>query len=280
MPLPTAQELFDAGVHIGHQVRRWNPRFRKYLYAHRHGISIIDLEKTLAQLERACDYAEHLVAGGQSIWLIGTKPQAKDIVREAAAETGMPFSVVRWLGGTLTNFNTIYQGLEKYRRFLEMEQSGEIEKMPNKEGAALRRKMQRMKANFEGLTAIGEPPAALFVVDLGNEDIAAREAKRTGVPVIAIVDSNSNPDCADFPIPGNDDSVRSIKAIVDAMVAAILRGVEARELSRANKLPPMAIGAQQDLEAEKSSVTLSEQAQRAFAEMDDGVDSAKEKEEV
>jgi small subunit ribosomal protein S2 len=265
MELPDAKNLFDAGVHIGHQLRHWNPKFGPYLYAHRHGISIIDLEKTLVQLEKACAYVEHLVAGGQSIWLLGTKPQAQDIVREAATGTGMPFCLVRWLGGTLTNFHTINQGLEKYRRFLAMEQRGEIERMPNKEASSLRRKMVRMGHNFEGLISIEQPPAAIFAVDVGHETIAIREARKVGIPVIAIADTNSDPTLVDYPIPANDDSVRSLQILVQSVAEAIRRGLEARELRQASKMP---MGDREDIELEPQ-FTLSETAQLAVGRLDE-----------
>ncbi|MDR2668017.1 MAG: 30S ribosomal protein S2 [Puniceicoccales bacterium] len=266
MALPTAQELFDAGVHIGHQVRCWNPRFREFLYANRHGISIINLEKTLIQLEKACAYVEHIVGGGQDIWLVGTKPQAQDAIREAATAVSMPFVVERWLGGTLTNFHTIYQGLEKYRNFLTLDQRGEIDRMPNKEAASLRRKMVRMKANFEGLADIHEPPAALFIVDVNCENIAVKEARKMGIKSVALVDTNSDPSCVDIAIPANDDSTRSIGAIVGAIWEAIGKGMECRDLRQVDKAPAQDVGELQDVE---SSVTLSSGVQMAMDALED-----------
>jgi small subunit ribosomal protein S2 len=235
MNLPTAQELFDAGVHVGHQLRRWNPRSKPFVYAHRHGISIIDLAKTLEQLAKACEFVEHLVAGGSEVWLVGTKPQAKDIVREAAEQNGLFYCTERWLGGTLTNFATIGRGLQKYRRLLQMQERGEIDRMFNKEAAALRRTMARMGRNFGGLLDIAGQPGALIVVDINRELIAVREAKRTGTPVVAIADTNTDPFLVDYPIPGNDDSGRSVRILLDAIVQAILRGREERELRREGK---------------------------------------------
>ncbi|MDR3317151.1 MAG: 30S ribosomal protein S2 [Puniceicoccales bacterium] len=235
MNMPSAKELFDAGVHVGHQLRRWNPKSRPFVYDHRHGISIINLEKTLEQLQRACQFSENLVAGGGEIWFVGTKPQAQEVIRSAAAEARMPFCAVRWLGGTLTNFHTIGRGLQKYRRFLTMEERGEIDRMPNKEAASLRRKMTRMRHNFEGLISIEGLPSALFLVDISHEIIAVREARRVGIPVIAIADTNADPTLVDFPIPANDDSARSIHILTSTFVAAICRGWEELELRRASK---------------------------------------------
>ena len=262
MNLPIVEELFDAGVHIGHQVRRWNTRFREYLYDNRHGISIIDLEKTLIQLEKACAFVEHIVGEGQDIWFVGTKPQAQEIIRETARAVSMPFVSVRWLGGTLTNFSTIYEGLEKYRRFLAMEQRGDIERMPNKEAASLRRKMARMKENFEGLLEIDGLPAAIFVADVNFESTAAKEARKVGIALAAIVDTDSDPNVANYPVPANDDSTRSLAIIIKAFGDAVGRGLEARELRRVDKSPPGDDGFQEIEQQENdSAVTLSAMAQ-------------------
>jgi small subunit ribosomal protein S2 len=266
MEVPTEKELFDAVVHIGHQLRRWNPKSQPFIYGNRHGISIINLEKTVEQLRKACAFIEHLVAGGQEIWFIGTKPQAREIVRNAAETSRMPFCVVRWLGGTLTNFSTIYCGIQKYRRFLSMEEKGEIDRMPNKEAASLRRKMLRMRHNFEGLVAVDGHPAALFVVDANYENIAICEANRVGIPVIAIVDSNADPTRIDFPIPANDDSVRSIDIIVRTIAAAVDAGHNERE----SRLDIQASSANDDRECIEiaAEVTISDEAALAVKKMD------------
>ncbi|MDR0679210.1 MAG: 30S ribosomal protein S2 [Puniceicoccales bacterium] len=268
MELPTAKDLFDAGVHIGHQMRRWNPKFRPYLYANRYGISIIDLEKTLIQLEKACYFLEQSVTGGKDIWLLGTKPQARDVIRAVADETAMPYCLVRWLGGTVTNFSTINEGLGKYRKFLAMEQRGDIERMPNKEASSLRRKMRRMKNNFEGLINIDRPPSVIFAVDSGHEAIAVREAHRAGIPVVAIVDTNSDPSLVDYPIPANDDSVRSLQIIVRVVGDAIRRGLEGREQRQAGKLSSLPLEERGSIELEPQ-FTLSEDAQTVLATLEE-----------
>jgi small subunit ribosomal protein S2 len=255
-------------------VRRWNPKFRPYLYAHRYGISIIDLEKTLIQLEKACAFLEQLVTSGQNVWLLGTKPQARDVVRSIAEETAMPFCLVRWLGGTITNFPTINEGLEKYRKFLAMEQRGDIERMPNKEASSLRRKMLRLKNNFEGLLGIRERPAAIVAVDSGHEAIAIQEANKWNIPVVALVDTNSDPSRVDHPIPANDDSVRSIQIIVRAIGDALLRGKEGRELRQAGKLSPLPSLEREDIELDPQ-FTLSEDAEMALGNLE----NLREKEE-
>lgn len=227
----TINDLHDAGVHFGHQVRRWNPRSKPFVYDHRHGISIINLEITYAQLEKATSFIEELVASGKDILFVGTKKQAQDIVRETASSTGMPFCASRWMGGTLTNFTTVKRSLEKYRRYLDMENSGELDKINNKEAAAIRREMSRMFRNFEGLKDIKGLPAALFVIDVKNEDISIAEANRLGIPVIGLVDTNSDPTGVDYPIAGNDDAVKSIRLIVDVIAEAIQNGLARREVS-------------------------------------------------
>ncbi|MDR2677719.1 MAG: 30S ribosomal protein S2 [Puniceicoccales bacterium] len=227
---PNAKELFQAGVHVGHQVKRWNPRSKPYVYANRYGISIINLEKTVTQLAKACQAVENLVSSGGRIWFVGTKPQAQEIIREAARNAGMPFCSQRWLGGTLTNFRTVNRSLQKFKRLLKMEEKGEIDQMPNKEASALRREMARMQKNFEGLLEISELPDALFVVDVCHEAIAVREARRLNILTIGLVDSNANPGEVDICIPGNDDSSRSIRIIVDTVAGAVRVGLESREL--------------------------------------------------
>ncbi len=225
----TPKDLLDAGTHFGHQIRRWNPAFKPFLFDHRNGISIIDLEKTYSQLEKACEFVTDSVRSGKDILFVGTKRQAQEIVREAAGETRMPFCVNRWMGGTLTNFTTIKSSLQKYRRFLEMEKDGSLNDLPKKEGAAIRRQMVRMNRNFEGLIDLKELPSALFVVDINNEEIAVEEAKRLGIPVIALVDTNSDPALVDYPIPGNDDAAKSIRIVVETIIEAIQDGLEKRE---------------------------------------------------
>lgn len=231
----TPQDLLDAGVHFGHQLRRWNPKSKPYVYDNRNGISIIDLEKTHACLEKACEKIEEIVASGKDVLFIGTKKQAQEIVRETATACQMPFCVNRWMGGGLTNFATIKTSLTKYRKFLKMDEEGELEKLPGKEEAAIRRQMSRMDRNFEGILHIEELPAAVFVVDTKNEEIAVAEANRLGIPVIGLVDTNSDPTVLDYPIPGNDDAVKSIRIIVETIMEAVQEGLSKREAKKMQK---------------------------------------------
>ncbi|MDR1528579.1 MAG: 30S ribosomal protein S2 [Puniceicoccales bacterium] len=231
----SAEELFEAGVHVGHQKKRWNPKTRPYIFDHRNGITIINLVKTCEQIEKACEVAKNIVAGGGDIWFVGTKKQARDITKEGATSVDMPFCVNRWLGGTLTNFQTIECSLNKYKKFLTMEESGELAKMHKKEGAAVRRKMNRMHASFEGLMQIEEPPAALFIADIMHEHIAVAEAKKVGVPVFAIVDTNSDPTLVDYPIMCNDDSAKAIRMILGVFLEGVQEGIAIRGERRSSR---------------------------------------------
>jgi small subunit ribosomal protein S2 len=225
----TPKDLLDAGVHLGHQTKRWNPRSKPYVYGHRQGITIIDLEKTHAALEKACAFLENLAASGSDILFVGTKRQAQELIREAAAATNMPFVTNRWMGGTLTNFETIKKSLAKYKKYQTMETNGEMAKLSGKEAAAIRREMARMSRNFEGIAGISGLPGAIFVVDVGYEEIAVLEAKRLGIPSIGLVDTNSDPTLLTHPIPGNDDATKSIRIVVDAVVEAVQKGLAQRE---------------------------------------------------
>ena len=224
----TVKDLLDAGVHFGHQLKRWNPKSKPYVYDNRHGISIIDLEKTYDLLEKASVAVEEVISKGKQILLVGTKRQAQEPIRELAAATSMPFCVNRWMGGCLTNHETVATSLAKYKKFLKMEDDGSLDKLPGKEGAAIKRQMSRMKRNFEGMLNLQGIPGALFVIDSHNEAIAIAEANRLKIPVIALVDSNSDPSLINFPIPGNDDSTKSIRIIVDVILEAIQSGASKR----------------------------------------------------
>jgi len=226
----TVKDLLDAGVHFGHQKRRWNPKSKPYIFDHRQGVSIIDLEKTHKKLEAAARFVEETVAGGGDILIIGTKKQAQEIVREMATTTNMPFCVSRWMGGTLTNYATVKNSLEKYRRFLRMETDGQLDKLPKKEASAIRREMARMHRNFEGMLQMTSLPAAMFVIDTNSEHIAVAEGNRVSIPIAALVDTNSDPSLLQYPIPGNDDAVKSIRLIADVILEAIQNGLARREV--------------------------------------------------
>jgi small subunit ribosomal protein S2 len=231
----TPKDLLDSGVHFGHQTKRWNPRSKPFVFDHRQGVTIIDLTKTHAALEKACAFLEQTVAGGGTVVFVGTKRQAKEIIREAAAVANMPFCVDRWLGGTLTNYETVKRSIAKFKKYQQMETSGEMAKLPRKEESAIKREMTRMQRNFNGIVEMNGLPAALFVVDVNHEKIAVAEAKRCGIPCAAIVDTNSDPATVSHPIPGNDDAVKSIRIIVDAVVAAVQSGLAQRDERRGQR---------------------------------------------
>lgn len=231
----TIRDLLDAGLHFGHQIRRWNPKSKPFVYDNRHGISIIDLEQTFQLLEKATVYVEDLVASGKDILFVGTKRQSEEIIRECATSVNMPFSASRWMGGTLTNFATIKTSLAKYKKFLGMEDDGSLSKLPGKESAAIRRQMSRMNRNFEGLLQVDKLPGALFVIDTKNEYIAVEEARRLGIPVIALVDTNADPTLIDYPIPGNDDAVKAIRIVVEVITEAVQSGLTKRENIKTQK---------------------------------------------
>ena len=225
----TVKDLLDAGVHFGHQVRRWNPKSREFVFKHQDGISIIDLEKTFECLEKASKFIEDTVASGKDVLFVATKRQAQDLMRDAAKACNMPYAVNRWMGGCLTNFETVKGSLEKYRKYLRMEADGSLDKMHKKEAAVIRRQMMRMSRGFEGLLDFYKLPGAVFVIDILNEEIAVNEAKRMGIPCVGLVDTNSDPTQVAFPIPGNDDAVKSIRLIVTAISDAIQQGLARRE---------------------------------------------------
>ncbi len=229
------RDLLDAGVHFGHQLRRFNPKSKRYVFDNRHGISIIDLEKSFNQLEEATKYVEELARDNKKILFVGTKRQAKEIVRETAAQCQMPFCATRWLGGTLTNFATIKNSMAKYKKYMAMEADGTLDKTPKKEAAAIRREMNRMNRNFEGIIEMSDIPSAMFVIDTKHEQIAVAEANRLNVPVIGLVDTNSDPTIIKHPIPGNDDSSKSIRLIAEVIMEAIQEGIATRQAPHANQ---------------------------------------------
>ena len=249
----TPKDLLDAGVHFGHQTKRWNPRSKPYVFDHRQGITIIDLGKTHELLQKACDFIEHTVAGGGNVLFVGTKKQAREMVREAAAMTNMPFCVDRWLGGTLTNFVTVKKSIAKFKKFQAMDSSGDLDKLSSKEAAAIRREMVRMTKNFSGIVEMAALPSAMFVIDGNHEKIAVAEAARSGIPCIGLVDTNSDPTALSHPIPGNDDATKSIRIIINTIVEAIQSGMAQRE-SRRNSRGQVDMNAATEAVAEAAGI--------------------------
>ena len=224
MPVVTRRELLEAGVHFGHQTRRWNPKMQRFLYGERSGIYIIDLEKSLSGLEEAYAFAQGLGRRRGIILFIGTKKQAQEVVAEQAARVGMPFVNHRWLGGMLTNFTTISKRLLRLRELREMERSGAMDYLPKKEAIRLRHERDKLERNLGGIQDLERLPDAVFVIDTKKEHIAVNEARKLGIPVIAIVDTNADPDEVDFVIPGNDDAIRAVNLVTRVIADALGEG--------------------------------------------------------
>ena len=224
------KQLLEAGVHFGHQTRRWNPKMRPYIYGERNGIHIIDLRQTLEQINDATAYVKDLVAGGGTVLFVGTKKQAQNAVAEHAGRSGMPYVNFRWLGGMLTNFATIQKRIFYMRELRRLEESGEINSLPKKERLKLRRELGKLEQNLGGVADLQRVPDAVFVIDVNVETTAVTEASRLGLPVIALVDSNCDPDQVEYVIPGNDDAIRAADLIAGALADAALEG---RELATA-----------------------------------------------
>jgi small subunit ribosomal protein S2 len=224
MSVTTRRQLLEAGVHFGHQTRRWNPKMRRFIYGERSGIYIIDLEKTLQGLERAYEFVRDVARAGGTVLFVGTKKQAQDVVAEHARRVGMPYVNTRWLGGMLTNFQTIFRRLRRLVELREMERSGAFDFLPKKEVLKLRREKEKLERNLSGIQDLERLPAAVFVIDTKKEHIAVTEANKLGLPVVAIVDTNCDPDEVDYVIPGNDDAIRSITLVTQVIADAIREG--------------------------------------------------------
>jgi small subunit ribosomal protein S2 len=238
MPVVTRRELLEAGVHFGHQTRRWNPKMGRYLYGERSGIYIIDLEKSLTGLEEAHAFASDLGRRGGIILFIGTKKQTQEVISDHATRVGMPYVNNRWLGGMLTNFTTISKRLGRLRELREMDRSGATAYLPKKEVIRLHREQDKLERNLGGLQELERLPDAVFVVDTKKEHIAVNEARKLGLPVIAIVDTNCDPDEVDYVIPGNDDAIRAVTLVTRVIADAIDQG---RGMSK-DKLIEKAVG--------------------------------------
>ncbi|MBM3944366.1 MAG: 30S ribosomal protein S2 [SAR202 cluster bacterium] len=228
------KSLLEAGVHFGHQRRRWNPKMKQYIFSHRNGIHIIDLQQTLKMLETAKAYVSDIAATGKKIVFVGTKKQAQDTIIADAKRCGSFYVSTRWLGGTLTNFKTIQARLDHLVKLEERKAAGEFQRMPKIEALRLEEELTRLNRYFGGIKEMTTMPGALFVVDIGKEAIAVEEAKRVGVPVVALVDSDSDPNKVDYPIPGNDDAIRSIRLVTAQIADAVIDGTNRRETMEAD----------------------------------------------
>ena len=225
----TMKLLLESGVHFGHQIRRWHPKMKRYIFTQRNGIHIIDLQQTITMLDDACDFVRSIVLEGGEILFVGTKKQAQDVIQEAAGRCGMHYVNIRWLGGTLTNFNTIQSRIDHLVRLEDQKDKGVFESLPKKEAQKLEDKIVRMNRLLGGIKEMTKLPDAVFVVDPGKEDIAVKESRRVDVPLVAIVDTDCDPNLIDRPIPGNDDAIRSIKLISGKIADSVLEGIQLRQ---------------------------------------------------
>jgi len=229
------RELLEAGVHFGHQTRRWNPKMRPYIFTERNGIHIVDLRMTVSQAERAYKLVEDATTKGGSILFVGTKKQAQDAVRKAADACGMPYVNHRWLGGMLTNFQTIHRRIMYMRELERMDTSGEMDALPKKERLRLRREMAKLQATLGGVRDMHKTPEVVFIIDINEEHIAVAEAARLQIPIIALVDTNCDPDLIDLVIPGNDDAIRAAYLLSNAMAEAATKGQELFHATKKDK---------------------------------------------
>ena len=233
MSIVSIKQLLEAGVHFGHHTRRWNPKMQEYIFTERNGLYIIDLQKTIKKFEEAYNFVRDTAADGGKILFVGTKKQAADAIREEAERCGMYYVNVRWLGGMLTNYKTIKMSIERLRKLEKMQEDGTFDMLPKKEVAALQKEMFNLEKNLGGIKDMGGLPAAVFIVDPRKEHNAVLEAKKLGIPVVAIVDTNCDPDDADYVIPGNDDAIRAIRLYASVLADAVLESQQGEQLTEA-----------------------------------------------
>ncbi|WP_297281091.1 30S ribosomal protein S2 [uncultured Anaerococcus sp.] len=234
MAVVSMKKLLEAGVHFGHQTRRWNPKMARYIFTERNGIYIIDLQKTAVQIEDAYAMVRDIVAEGGDVLFVGTKKQAQDAIEQEAKRCGQYYVSNRWLGGMLTNFDTIRKSINKLKRYEQMEEDGTFDLLPKKEVLQYQKEMDKLEKNLGGIKEMEKLPDVLFVVDPGEESIAVHEARILGIPVVAIVDTNCDPDEVDLAIPGNDDAIRAVKLITSVMADAVVEANQGSEFDPSN----------------------------------------------
>lgn len=220
----TIKQLLEAGVHFGHQTQRWNPKMKRYIFGERNGIYIINLELTLSCLERALDFLKKVATEGRDILLVGTKRQAQEPIRDAAQKCGMPYVDQRWLGGMLTNFETIRKSIARLDAIDQMEKEGNFQFVTKKEVSMLKKEREKLIKNLSGIRNMRKLPSALFVIDSKKEEIAIHEATKLGIPVVSVLDTNCDPDKVDYPVPGNDDAIRAVKLFCEVAAQSITEG--------------------------------------------------------
>ena len=234
MAVVTMKQLLESGVHFGHQTKRWNPKMKRYIFTERNGIYIIDLQQTLTYIDRAYEFVRETVAHGGTIMFIGTKKQAQEAIAEQASRVGMPYVKERWLGGMLTNFQTVYKRLQRLKELEMIEQTGGATVMTKKESLVLSREKTKLERTLGGIRDMQRTPSAVWIIDTKKEHIAVGEARKLGIPVVAILDTNCDPDEVDFPIPGNDDAIRSAALLTRVIADAVAEGLMQRASANAN----------------------------------------------
>ena len=228
MPVVTMKQLLDSGAHFGHQTRRWNPKMKRFIFTDRNGIYIIDLQQTLTFIDTAYEFVKETVAHGGSVMFVGTKKQAQESIAEEATRVGMPYVNQRWLGGMLTNFSTVHKRLQRMKELEAMEQTGGFEGRTKKEILMLTREKNKLERSLGGIRDMTKVPSAIWVVDTNKEHLAVAEARKLKIPIIAILDTNCDPDLVDYPVPGNDDAIRSAALLTKVIASAIAEGLKAR----------------------------------------------------
>ncbi len=236
MAAPVSMKLLlEAGVHFGHQTRRWDPRMRPFIFTERNGIHIIDLQQTVRKLEEAMNFVRDVAANGGTVLFVGTKKQAQETIQEEATRAGMPYVNQRWLGGTLTNFQTIQQRIRRLEELEQRKERGELDLLPKKEATRLNDELERLTRLLGGMRSVRRLPQAVFIVDPHRESIAVAECRRLEIPIVAMVDTNCNPDLIDYPIPSNDDAIRAIRLIAGKLADAIIEGRQQRQAALAEE---------------------------------------------
>ncbi len=273
MPVVTMKQLLEAGVHFGHQTRRWNPKMARFIFTERNGIHIIDLQKSVPLFEEAYRFVRQTVADGGLVLFVGTKKQAQDAIREEAQRAGMPYVNQRWLGGMLTNFQTIRKRVDRLREIEQLRDAGQLEMLPKKEQAKILDELARLEKYLGGIKAMKNLPSAVYVVDTRKERNAVLEARKLRIPLVAIVDTNCDPDEIDYPIPGNDDAIRAVRLVTSRIADACLEGLEERRKRVGEvleELPaPAVAAAEAEAEEEKpEELDLEEAALEAYEEED------------
>ena len=265
-PVVTMRQLLEAGVHFGHQTRRWNPKMKRFIHGERNGIYIIDLEQTLGRIESAYTYVRDLVADGGTILFVGTKKQAQEPVQRYADRCGMPYINERWLGGMLTNFQTMSKRVAKMKDYQRMRDTGEFEAMPKKEALMISRELEKLERNLGGIRNMTRVPDAIFVLDTKKEDIAVTEANKLGLPIVAVVDTNCDPDIIQFVIPGNDDAIRSANLMSRIICDAVEEGRFIASRRRGAAAPEGPAVVERTAEEEAAHAEAQAEARRQAAE--------------